>query len=182
MTLVSSTSLLCPVSEFLKRVDRIAVAKLASDSATGVPVPDANLATDLNIEAALRDASGLVESAAMNAARYKKADLELIVATTCNSQGILFRMVSDLAWTFLYERRPNMNFTPPASLTRSMEWLQLLSEGKRIFAFTETQDATTLERVEASESDVFERNGVVVQARAYYGNRSDTFGAWPKEN
>lgn len=178
MTLASSTSLLCPASEFLKRVDRKAVAKLASDETDGTPVADGNLETDENIIAALRDASGLVESAAMNAARYKKDDLELIVATECNSQGILFRMVSDLAWTFLFERRPNTNIQPPASMNRSMEWLNLLSQGKRIFAFTETQDATTLERVESETSDILDRNGSVVQAMAYYGKRSDVAKDW----
>jgi hypothetical protein len=178
MTLDSSASLLCPVDEFLKRVDRGAIAKLASDDPNGIPVPDANLGTDGNIIAALKDASGLVESAAMNAARYKRVDLELIVATDCNSQGILFRIVSDLAWTFLFERRPNVNIAPPASLGRSMEWLEMLAQGKRIFAFTETQNATTLERTESDTADILARNGVVTQASAYFGRRADVSQGW----
>lgn len=177
-TLASSTSLLCTAAEFLKRVDRKAVAKLASDDDNGVPVSDGSLATNANVIAALRDASGLVESAAMNAARYTAEDLEAILATDCNSRGILFRMVSDLAWTFLYERRPSNSIQPPASLTRTQEWLELLTQGKRIFAFAETQDATTLERVEASTSDILDRNGSVIQASPYYGHRSDTALDW----
>lgn len=173
MTLASSTSLFCPVSEFLKRIDRTAVAKLASDSTAGVPVPDGDLATDLNVLAALRDASGLFESAAMKGAHYAKEDLELLLATDCNSRGIMFRIVADFAWTFLFERRPNMNVTAPPSMQRSLEWMELLSQGKRIFAFVETVEATVMERVESSSSDIAARNGVVQQARDYFGHGAD---------
>lgn len=170
-TLSSSTTLFCTVAEFLKRVDKTAVAKLASD--TGTPVPEGNLGTDANVLAALRDASGEVESAAMQGGRYLAADFTTILATDCNARGKLYRVVSDIAWALLWERRPNKEMKPPPSLERSMLWLDMLSKGTKIFPFTETENAGVMERVEASVDDVDDRNGAVYQARSYYGVRSD---------
>ena len=66
-----------------------------------------------------------------------------------------------------------MNVQAPPSMQRSLEWMELLSQGKRIFAFVETQEATVMERVEASASDVAARNGVIEQARDYFGRTAD---------
>lgn len=178
-TLVSSTVTLCPVSEFLKRIDRQAVATLASD-VKGVPVPDNMLATDPNVLAALIDATGLFESAVMMGAKYYAADLALMAATTCAAQGMMFRIITDLAFQFLFERRPNMNAAMPPSMNRTLEWMDMLAEGKRIFAFAEVQNATFMTGEIASKETVTERDGSVAQAAAYFGKRSDEAspGGW----
>jgi hypothetical protein len=58
-------------------------------------------------------------------------------------------------------------------MTRSLQWLDDLADGKRIFAFIQTERAGVIERVEATVEDVERRNGAVVQARPFYGQRSD---------
>ena len=171
-TLASSTALLCPVEEFLKRVDKTAVAKLASDTTT--PVPAADLPTDPNVIAALRDASGVVESATSVGGRYSKADIAAILAKpTSNACGLLYRIVTDIAWAGLFERRPNKDMPTPPSMERSLAWLDMLADGKRIFPFLESEDAGVMQRVESTVDDVDQRNGAVYQARAFYGVRSD---------
>jgi hypothetical protein len=163
---------LCPVLEFLKRVDRTSVAKLASDTPT--PVPVANLPTDPNVLAALQDAGGLVESAVSVGGRYSLDDIAAILAApTSAACGMLYRIVSDVAWAGLFERRPNKDVPTPASMERSLAWLDMLADGKRIFPFIESEKAGVIERVEASVEDVECRNGAVVQARPFYGQRSD---------
>lgn len=169
-TLTSSTSSLCPVSEFVKRVDKAAVSLLASD------IPgDTNviLSTNANIAAALMTATGMFESAVMMGGKYSSEDLELMKTTTCGAQGLMFGIISDLAWVELFKRRPNMNVQPPPSLKQSMEWLDMLAMGKRIFAFQQATDATIMERIDSSVDDINARNGVVTQAEAYYGRRAD---------
>lgn len=173
MTLISSATSLCPVAEFLKRVDRLAVAKLASDDTTGKPVPDSSLATDPNVAAALLDATGMFETAVMMGGKYAPADLALLFSTPCGSQGLMFRIISDIAWIGLFKRRPNMNVEVPPTVKESLQWLDMLAMGKRIFGFQETQDATVMEKSDATSSDVWQRNSSVDQSVAYWGRRSD---------
>lgn len=171
-TLASAAVPLCPVAEFLRRVDQAAVAKLASN--TGTPVPLANLPTDPNVIAALRSASGTFEAAASVGGRYSKEDLAAILAATnTNAQALLYQIVTDLAWAALFERRPNKDLPTPASMERSLQWLDWLSDGRRIFPFLESEAAGVIQHVESSVDDVEQRNGAVYQARAYYGRRSD---------
>lgn len=171
-TLASSTVLLCSVAEFLKRVDTSAVGKLCSDTTT--PVPLANLPTDPNLIAALQDASGEFETAASLGGRYSKEDIAVILAaSTTMAYGKMCRMITDLAWVYLFERRPNKDMPTPPSMERSLAWLDMLADGKRIFPFLESEAAGVMERVEATVADVDARNGAVYQARDFYGQRSD---------
>lgn len=174
-TLASSSTLLCPASEFLKRVDRNSVGQLASD--TGVPIPDAQLEAHANVVAVLRDASGDVEAAALVGEKYTSADLALIAATDCNARGKLYRIVSDLAWVYLYERRPNKNEPEPPSLRRSLLWLDQLSQGRAVFALAETLDAGHLTHETTTAAEIEERRGAVVQAARYFGRRADRNGS-----
>lgn len=172
-TLASSTDLLCPVAEFLKRADKTAVGKLASDAAT--PVAAGALATDPNVIAALRDAGGDFESAACRGGRYSKEDIAAILATDTNARAKLYRLVSDLAWCYLFERRPNKDAEEPPSMRRSLAWLDMLADGERIFPFLETEAAGVIQHVQAAADDVEARKGAVYQARDFYGQRSDRY-------
>ena len=118
-------------------------------------------------------ATGVFESAVMMGAKYSNLDLQLLLITTCGSQAMMFDIISDLAWMGLFKRRPNMSAIPPASVKQSMEWLEMLAQGKRIFAFQQTQDATYMEGSDASVYDIDARNSVVDQAEALYGRRAD---------
>jgi hypothetical protein len=178
-----SAGLLCPPAEFLKRIDPFVIGKLASDDPNGIPIPPVSLPTNPNVIAALLDASGEVESAIAKGERYQADDIQAIL--TANPQtaatGKLFRMVSDLAWVFLFERRPNKDIPEPPSLKRTLAMLDELAQGKRIFYFQETADAGLGPvEFEASPADVMQRNGAVQQARPFYGQTSDDVWTWPR--
>jgi len=176
-TLASSTALLCPVSEFLKRVDVSAVGKLASDMAT--PIAPAALATNANVLAALQDAGGLFESACSVGGRYSQQDIAVILAApTTAACGMMWRIITDIAWAGLFERRPNKDVPTPPSLERSLQWLDMLADGRRIFPFLQSEHAGVMQVVESSVDDVETRNGAVYQARAFYGTRSDRDRGW----
>lgn len=171
-TLASSTSLLCPVAEFLKRVDKSAVAKLCSD--TAVPVPIGNLSTDPVLIAALRDGGGLFEMAVSRGGRYSLADIAVVLAATSTGAcGMLFRIITDATWFYLYGRRPNKDVEAPPSFKMSMELLDDLADGKKVFPFLESEQAGTIEHLEVTVDQVEARNGAVYQARDFYGRRSD---------
>ncbi len=170
-TLVSSTTTYCPVAEFLKRVDKTAIGKLASDTTT--PVPAVSLPTDPNVVAALMDGSGLFESAVIRGGKYSAEDLQLLSATDCVARGLMYRIISDVTWAFMFERRPNMNVPMPPTMQRSLLWLESLGKGEKIFAFAEAVDATIMHKSDATDQDLIDRNGTVQKARAYYGQIQD---------
>ena len=95
--------------------------------------------------------------------------------TTCNAQAKLFRVVSDIALCFLYERRPQVqaNAKPPDSWERAEKWLEDLAQGKRIFGFAQTADAGRIDNSAVTLADLQKRNGVVLQASRLFGVRSD---------
>jgi len=176
-TLASSTALLCPVDEFLKRVDQAAVAKLASN--TTAPIDLAALPTDPNLLAAIRDAGGMFESTVSRGGRYSLDDIATILATDTNARGTLYRIITDLAWFFLFQRRPNKDAAAPPSFEYSMELMQQLGDGdKKVFPFLETEAAGVLELIEATVDDVEQRNTASYQARDFYGRRSDRDRGW----
>lgn len=175
-TPASSSTTYCPVARFLERIDQRTVAQIASDG--GEPVPIGSLSTNANVLAALKDASGLVESAAFRGEKYATADLAALAATDTVGRGLLYRIVADLAVAFLWERRPNKSdgAQPPASLQRSLQWLDDLAQGVRIFPMLEAMEAGRTEtRVETRE-DVEDRDGMTFQAARFFGTRANRGG------
>ena len=172
-TVASNTSLLCSVAEFLKRNDERTIGQLCSVTTT--PVASGSLASDPHVLAALGDASGLVESAALRGEKYSGADLALVRDSASMAANLLFRIVSDLAWAFLWENRQNkaLNVPPPPSMERSLQWLNDLADGIRIFPIVENMKAGHMDIAEVTPSEVCHRNGVVVQADRYFGERSE---------
>ncbi len=167
-TLISGTALLCPVSEFIARVDYTAVSMLASDDESPV-----SPATSPRVLAALRDASGDVEAAALLGERYDADDLALILATDTNARGKIYRIVSDLAWVYLWEGRPNKDSAEPPSLRRTLFYLDQLAAGTRIFGFHETVEAGRMESFVETAKDVEDRRGVVFAADRLFGVRAN---------
>src|SRR5262245_4112717 len=140
-TITSNANLLCPVTEFLKRNDPRTVGMLATT--TTVAVTEAALATDVRLIAALTDASAEVESAALKGEKYSADDLVLVVDCGKMAAGKLYRVVSDIAWAYLWENRQNKAFDvpPPPSLERSLFMLDELAKGVRIFGLVENAQA-----------------------------------------
>lgn len=170
MNLNSSTTLYLPVAEFLLRVDQGSVAQLATNNASN---PVYVLSTDLNVLAAIKDACGVFESATLRGEMYELTDLHTLASTDCMARSLMYRIVADIAWALLWERRPNKNSPPPPSLQRSMAFLDELEQGKKIFGFTETEDAGHQKMDIETPEEVRLRNGAVVQSSRYWGTRAD---------
>lgn len=168
--LTSSTTYL-GVSEFLKRADARTVGDLVSDD--GTRVASSSLSGNANLAAALLDASGEVEAAAMKGARYTPADL---AALTGAGQARLYRLVTRLTLVYLYERRPDGREKPSGLLDDVTRQLQELRDGVMIFGTTETADAQVMEATTETAQDVVNRDGTVFQAGRYFGRRGNRFG------
>lgn len=179
-TVTSSASSYCTVAEFLKRVDLRTVGDWASDD--GVRVLAGALTTDAKVLAALADASGELEAAALIGGKYTVEDLAALAATDCVGRAKLYRLISDLALCFLYDRRPQMfaDARPPNCWERATGWLNELAQGTRIFPFQQASDAGRLENSKVTDSELAERNGVLLQASPFFGVRSDR-GRRPSE-
>jgi hypothetical protein len=155
-------------AEFIKRCDQNVVAMLCSDSGTRVTV--ASLPADPNLAACLLDASGDVEAACMVKQLYSPADLAALTGAT---QASLFRIIHDLAWWYLYDRRKDMEPKLPVSFEKSMNFLKMLSEGTRIFGILEVAEAGVQSHHTEHPREVTRRESVVTQNQGYYGRRAN---------
>lgn len=108
---------------------------LAND--TNAAVDASGLSTDAVIAMMLARASGEVESACMVGSRYNPEDLQ---ALTGNGRALLVGLVCDLAYGFLRQRR---GIAEPhgEAFEIAKKTLDELSEGKKIFPFSESEQA-----------------------------------------
>lgn len=115
-------------SDILARYDSRSLGDLCSDS--GTRLTPTQLLTDTNLQAALDDASGLVNSAAVYGQRYTPAEL---AALTDVDLALLKRLVCDLAFAYLVGRRGN---DPEAyqSTKQAQDMLERIKQGQRLFA------------------------------------------------
>ena len=91
-------------AEFFKRYDVRDVGDLVSDDST--TVTPTSLATDVNLLAAIGDASGDIDAALLAGGKYETSDLE---GLTGNGLNTLYRMCSDLVLFYLLSRRPDLS-------------------------------------------------------------------------
>ncbi len=116
-------------AQFLQRYDARVVGDIVSDNADQVGA--AELLDNANLQAALDDASGDIESALLFGERYTPDDL---AALTGNSQSLLVRMTCDIAMAFLLRRRPTKNAEADAAqLELAEKHLERLRKGDRVF-------------------------------------------------
>lgn len=155
------------VAGFLLRCDQRTVADLVSDD--GTPVDTSTLASNEKLIAALVDASGLVEGSAMHGGRYTPSDL---AALTGVAAGRLFRLITEIAVRYLYERRPDKGPAPEMSKLAE-EDLKLLRSGESVFGTVETFAAQSMDHEVETARRVEDRNGVSFMARRLFGRRSN---------
>lgn len=175
-TVSSATASYLTPAEFLKRTDARTVGQLCSDT-EGVVVTPTQLLTDPNLQAALDDAAGDLEAAAIMGQKYQIADLTLLAGTACVSRAKLFRVLRDMTIGYLLERRPDFSVSLPQGVEKSMErsasWIEQLAQGVRIFGFIESSQAGMIDQNILTAAEVTQRNGLVVQAERYFGIRAD---------
>lgn len=171
-TPATSASSYCSAAEFLKRIDKRTVADLCSD--TGTPVTEGALAANVNLLAALEDASGDVEAAALMGGRYSNADLAALITDDGVGAAKLRRIVSDLAIAYLFERRPSPDLDrQPQAVERALKFLELLASGERIFGFQEVMDDGVMDDIKETPAIVEARNLPTYIARRLFGRRAN---------
>lgn len=177
-TFSGNSTTYCPALEFIKRYDARVLADLCGDQGARIGadadgnVSNATLAADTNLATALLDASGDFEEYLLAGHRYEIVD---IAALPVGSPGLnkVYRIVSDLAYNYLVDRRPDKEWPESRTWKRTKLDLEGLASGERIFAFTETQDAGTMEFEVVTPAEITTRNGVVVQMENLFGRRAD---------
>lgn len=172
-TFSSSSASLCPASAFLKRYDIRSVADLLSRDGTriGGTVPaTATVEADVNLIAALKSGSGMLESACTKGGRYTVADLESL---TGNSLELLYSIVSDLTMARLIQSRPDKRIPLPPAYQEALAWLDQLAEGERIFGIQEAMDAGRADHENEDAADVEARNLATYQADRFFGRRAN---------
>lgn len=164
---LTASSAYCTVAEMLKRMDKRTVADLVSD--TGAAVDSSALTTNAELLAAMLDASGEVESAAMHGGRYRPVDLQ---ALTGASKARLCRMLVRLTICYLYERRPDKG-PIPETYKAVQDDLKLLRDGEMVFGTVETFAAQSMDHEVETSRRVEDRDGTSFQSRRFFGRRSN---------
>src|SRR5690242_5903704 len=109
--------------DMLARYDARTVGDLVND--TDIRQTPDQLLTDANLTAALSDACGMVNTAAVVGQRYTPAEL---AALTGDDLNILKRLVCDIAFVYLANRRGVKPAQYEDAYTRSMEMLGMLKK------------------------------------------------------
>lgn len=177
MTDASNPTSYLPLAEFTSRVDVSLVGNLLAtpDSNGNAPtIPVSEWATNATLLAALLDASGLVESAALAKKMYTADDLAHLGGV---SLGLFYRILTDVALAYLFDNRMEAQPTPGLQMRieRSTRWLDQLAAGEKIFSTAEAADAGVSTFSEISEDDQRGREGINRTCRRLMGKRSVEF-------
>lgn len=116
------------IGDLTARYDSRAIGDLVSDQGSRQSVGD--LASNGSVQAALDDAAGLINAACNVSERYTTNELNDLTGV---NKALLIRINCDLAFGLLVQRRGN----DPAKCVgyvSSMEYLEEIKDGKRIFA------------------------------------------------
>lgn len=126
----------------------------------------------------LMAAAGLIEAACTKGGNYvldvtATPPINDLASLIGNSKEFLTEMNVDLAMWKAWKRRPTL--TPrelPIEVKAALEALDRLEKGEWIFGLLEKQPAGDINQTIDQPADVQNRNGVVYQARSYFGRRS----------
>lgn len=114
--------------DILGRYDARVLGDLVTD--IGVQVSPLSLLTNKVLQTCLDDASGIVDSAVLVSQRYTPSDL---TGLTGVDAAFLIRIVCDLAYVLLYQRRGKEDYAKLAQHQRSEEVLERLRQGVAVF-------------------------------------------------
>lgn len=169
----SSTTSYLSASDFLARKDYRSVAQYCSDD-PAAPLSDsdggAQVSASPNLLAAINSACGMLESAALSSRRYSVADLQALDGMSLEYMKMI---LSNIAMYLIMTRRPGPN--PPdtvvAAYEEAMKLLDALSNGERIFAFAEAEEAGLPEVYQMTTADLYRNNVPSVRYGRAWGMR-----------
>lgn len=154
-------------ADLAQRYDVRTLLELPSD--TNEAIDSGDLDDNAILLMVLEDASGQVEAALLAGQRYSAADLEDL---TGNPLGLLKRLVCQIAFTFLEERRGGLD---PDQFEKRMQWpndmLDRLRRGENIFGITEVLEASVPSREVATPASVEAAGLMRSRVNHYYPNQ-----------
>lgn len=129
---MSAASSYLTAAEFLKRADTRTVARLISDSDTAVA--SGSVATNDNLIAALKSASGRFEAAYLSNTNHTLAGLQAIIDEDGVAANYIYEILTRLTLYYLYQRRPNMELPRP-DYFKGLDWdMQAIAFGNSVLA------------------------------------------------
>lgn len=151
------------VADLLLRYDSRRIGDLVSDNDTRVT----NLADNVVVLEALKDASSMIDSACRVANRYSQLDLSSLTAEAANLRK---RLTCDLAFGYLIQRRgygaAELETMAPGYI-KGLEYLEQLRQGERVFDTTTHPSAGNTHRTILSKDVSFLAN----EADRFFGSR-----------
>ncbi|MDE2101458.1 MAG: hypothetical protein KGL39_29705 [Patescibacteria group bacterium] len=167
-------SYLDPVT-FLQRFDWRTIGDLCSDTGTRLTLAQLlGPPVNVNLQVALDDAAGELEAACLVAGRYSPAALLTLTGVAGRYRD---RIIAVLAMSHLVWRRPDLKKALPSQYEDVQKALDLIRLGERVFGLVEVEQAGQITDYVEQPQDFFNRNGVVNQARRFFGQRSREFPA-----
>lgn len=122
-------------SDLLARYDARVLGDVVGDN--NLRIDSTALLTNVNVQAALDDASGMINSAVLVAQKYSPLDL---AAMTGVDKALLLRHVCNLAYGLLTMRR-GLPVDKLDQFKMSMEALDKLRSGERVFGVPANEEA-----------------------------------------
>lgn len=177
-TVASSVSAYASATDLFLRFDPRYIAdwvsvndqRYASSNGT---VNEVTLAANQKITAALKSASGLVESIAVNGGRYTAADLAVLSASGTNGAEMLKDIVCVMAARSIAGHRLGRDEYFEQKIEEIQELLRQLAAGVAIFPFAENADAAILESEQMTPTEFDSRWSTTTQYEGYLGRASD---------
>jgi len=175
--LLSAVVSYCSPAELFQFHDWQQVADLVRDGDGPRPsramLLDTGSAAGQIVQQALLAASGELESACLAGNRYRPGDLVALTGGTTASAVRLKKLVADLAYWSLMQRRQPASADPKncPGAQQAIDTLQQLREGQRVFGFAETGDAGLASTV---APDVSARpKAIEIQAYRFFGDHAN---------
>jgi phage gp36-like protein len=151
------------VADLLLRYDSRRIGDLVSDNDTRVT----NLADNVVVLEALKDASSMIDSSCRVANRYSQNDLNNLTSEAANLRK---RLCCDLAFGYLIQRRgygaAELETMAPGYIN-ALDYLEKLRQGERVFDTTTHPDAGNTHRTVVSKDISF----LATEADRYFGSR-----------
>lgn len=176
LTINSNSAPLITPAEFLNRCDWRTVGQLLSDSddpidfvtLTTVGTPENTLLLQH-----LLGSTGELEAACTKGERYQPSDLANLAASNTASASYLFDVLTWITIPRIYRRRPELLERLETEILRGADVLEKLETGEMCFGFVEAQVAGVLTSQNETARNVYQRDGLEVQAGRLFGRRAD---------